>query len=108
EEALGILCISEFKGNVRELQNLIERAVVICDNNLIGREDLEDENDFLGAEFLNGEIYDELLENKLSLKAFESKYINYIFEKEGGSVKKICDILKIDRTTLWRKMKENQ
>ncbi|MEA5085274.1 MAG: helix-turn-helix domain-containing protein, partial [Lachnospiraceae bacterium] len=107
EEALGILCISEFKGNVRELQNLIERAVVICDNNLIGREDLEDENDFFGVENLNDGIYEELMENRLSLKAFENKYINYIFEKEGGSVKKVCDVLKIDRTTLWRKMKEN-
>lgn len=108
EDALNFLANSELKGNVRELQNLIERAVVICDNSLISRDDLEDENDFFGEELLNDGAHEELMENKLSLKAFESKYINYIFEKEGGSVKKVCDVLKIDRTTLWRKMKDNQ
>jgi transcriptional regulator with PAS, ATPase and Fis domain len=108
QDALDFLNNSQFRGNVRELQNLIERAVVICDNNLISQQDLEDDNDSFSEEFLNEGIDEELLRSKLSLKAFESKYINYIFEKEGGSVKKVCDVLKIDRTTLWRKMKESQ
>ena len=108
EKALEVLTSNEFKGNVRELQNLIERAVILCDGDLISEHDFEDEIDAFGDKFLNGGLADEMFEKQCSLKAFENKYIQYVFEKEGGSVKKVCEILKIDRTTLWRKMKESQ
>ncbi|MBW2376051.1 MAG: sigma-54-dependent Fis family transcriptional regulator, partial [Deltaproteobacteria bacterium] len=40
EEALQHLMIYPWPGNVRELENAIERAVVMCDGDLIDREDL--------------------------------------------------------------------
>lgn len=105
-EAIKVLSENEFKGNVRELQNLIERAVILCDKNIIDQKDIIDEDmeDFKNDGTENEE---EFLEKDYSLKELENKYINYIFQREEGSVKKACEILKIDRTTLWRKMKDN-
>lgn len=106
EKALDFLTQNDFRGNVRELQNLIERAVILCDQDLIGKQDFEDETDSGNCAnlYLAGDFFDK----ELSLKEFENKYINHVLEIKGGSIKKVCEILKIDRSTLWRKLKEEQ
>ena len=106
DDAMEYLMKNEFKGNVRELQNVIERAVILCDEKYISKEYFTEELYEKESQVAESTAENMLFEQMLSLKDLEKEYINYVFEKQGGAVKKICDILKIDRSTLWRKMKE--
>ena len=94
-----------YEGNVRELQGMIERAVVICEGKTIGVDDLAvmphpekrkqtDENPSFFAE-------------EQTLKDMEESYIEYIFRKTNGSIKDSSAILGIDRSTLWRRIKKS-
>jgi PAS domain S-box-containing protein len=93
-----------YEGNVRELQGMIERAVVICEGKTISVDDLAvmprsekrhqtDENPSFFAE-------------GKTLKDMEENYIEYIFKKTNGSIKDSSAILGIDRSTLWRRIKK--
>ena len=40
EDAMSVLCRYQFPGNVRELENILERAITLCEDNTITPEDL--------------------------------------------------------------------
>lgn len=102
----------DYQGNVRELQSFIERAVIICETDQIEVNDFNDivkimeEDNYLHEEkdiLSNNEV--NIFEKNMSLKDLEEKYIDYVYNFFDGSVKKTCQVLKIDRSTLWRKKK---
>jgi PAS domain S-box-containing protein len=108
-EALALLRGYPFEGNVRELQGMIERAVVVCEGRVIQVADLvaapnrhdggrDDEAEESGDFFAHGR----------TLKEVEDRYIEHVFQKTNGSVSAASVILGIDRTTLWRRMKEGR
>lgn len=87
-------------GNVRELENAIERAVILCNEKFI------DEADILISENVEREgaassthAFDEML----TLENLEKKYIEYVLEKTGRRKGRAAEILGINRTTLRRK-----
>jgi len=100
EEALGKLTRYDWQGNVRELENAIERAVALSSGNVLTPLDLppaivyqqssEKENHF----------------DNLSLKDLEKRHIRATLEKQDWNYDLVTKILGIGRTTLWRKMKE--
>jgi len=105
-DAIEYLRAYVFEGNVRELQGMIERAVVICEGKIIGASDLAvtlrevsrvmaDES---RSSFVDG----------LTLKDLEDEYIEHVYKKTKGSIKECSAILGIDRTTLWRRIKDKQ
>jgi DNA-binding NtrC family response regulator len=102
-EALAFLRGYPFEGNVRELQGMIERAAVVCENRVIRVADLAaapdrqdgGQDEERGAFFPDGQ----------TLKEIENSYIEHIFQKTNGSISAASLILGIDRTTLWRRMK---
>ncbi|SNS04593.1 PAS domain S-box-containing protein [Anaerovirgula multivorans] len=103
-DALEYLECFNYEGNVRELQGMIERAVITCDGNEMRLENIL-ESDSEGADILTANrsnIFDE----EHTLKELESKYIDYISSKYNNSKQEICNVLGIDRTTLWRKKKK--
>jgi len=113
KEATNHFSKHNYQGNVRELQNLIEQAVILCETSEI---QVSDFNDMLkvdegrdNREIKNAEILEDktsgIFDRNLSLKELEEKYIEHIYAVSKGSVKEICEVLKIDRTTLWRKRK---
>lgn len=104
-KALEALEKYNFYGNVRELQNIIERAVVLTENDYIKEEDLPEE-------IFNREniIIDE---NHLipifvgeDIKSIEKKVIEYTLKKFDGNRKRTAEVLSIGERTLRYKIKE--
>lgn len=109
--AMRYLMEYDYQGNVRELQNFVERAVIICETNEISVDDFNDivkvmkERRMKKSSSLEEEEKEDIFDTGLALKDLEELYISHVYKKHGESAKKACDVLKIDRSTLWRKMK---
>jgi len=96
-DAAEILKSYSYPGNVRELENLMERAVVFAKKELIGPEDLPD---------LAVETFRPQKDRMPPLEEQELNYIKWVLEQVGGNKKKAAEILGIDRVSLWRKLKK--
>jgi DNA-binding NtrC family response regulator len=85
----------EFPGNIRELENIIARAVALADGTDIQVEDL--------PPFLTG--FHSLPEMEIqSLEEMERAHIAKVLRSVGGHRDKAASILGITRSTLWRKI----
>lgn len=97
-EALDYLKNAEWRGNIRELENSIERAVIFCRGNLLTPDDLL----VTPSERQEGDFLEEMAKRELSLEELEKEYIKTLLER-FESKEKVAEILKIDKATLWRK-----
>jgi PAS domain S-box-containing protein len=100
DHALRRLMSHEYPGNVRELENIIEHAFVLCRGNRI---DL----DCLPREILQapeGEHSQVSRQDQTPLGKAEADVITRALRKHGGNRLCAAHELGIDRTTLWRKM----
>jgi DNA-binding NtrC family response regulator len=98
-QALQILANYTYPGNVRELENIIERAVALTDCDLIRPQDLPQDLQQLESDSIEGEGF-------LSLQEMEKRYIEKVLERTGYNKALTAQILNIPRTTLWRKLKD--
>jgi PAS domain S-box-containing protein len=102
EPTLRILLDYDFPGNVRELENMIERAVVLCRQDVITP-------DCLPPEILDDRprptTHSEGTEGDAPLAAAEARAIVAELRRQGGHRRRTAEALGIDKTTLWRKMK---
>ena len=99
-DALDLLKVYEFPGNIRELENIIERGVAISTGPVIEVAHLpEDLRDLSIRTFRkkDGRIP--------SLEEQEKDYIRWVLEEAGGNQTQAAQILGIDRVSLWRKLK---
>ena len=91
-----------FPGNIRELENLIERAIVLSTEKKITLAQLPPS---LTDHSVSVMRFDK---NKLpTLYEQEIKYIEWVLDRCGGNRTKAADILGIDRVSLWRKIKKH-
>jgi two-component system, NtrC family, response regulator AtoC len=97
-QALDILLHYNFPGNIRELENIIQRAVALAEGDLIRIEDLPSDLQKLEFNSLDGE-------GLLSLEEVEKQHIARVLEKTDHNKALSSKILNLPRTTLWRKMK---
>ncbi len=100
--AVKVLMQHKWKGEVRELENVIERAVIFCSGDFITLKDLppnfQQQSEFTGV--LNTGSLEEAVRNyekDLIMKALESNEFN----KE-----KTAEVLQVGLSTLYRKLKE--
>jgi DNA-binding NtrC family response regulator len=109
KEAIQKLESNEWKGNVRELENALERAVVLSSSELIQSEDLpSEENPFSPPPPSERELLEMSFhqEKPVTLEELSKKYIQYIFDKNEGAKEQTAKDLGIDRKTLYRKLKD--
>jgi NtrC-family two-component system response regulator AlgB len=97
DEVLRIFRNYPWPGNIRELRNVIERAVILSDGKPIGPELLPEH---MGSKKALLRIGD-----PVSLEAIEEQHIRRVLE-ETSSLQSAAAILGIDQATLWRKRKQ--
>jgi DNA-binding NtrC family response regulator len=95
-KALAILQRYNWPGNIRELENIIQRAVIMCDR-IVEVEHLPDSLKY------NVDFSEERL---ISLKEMEKRHIQYVLNATNNNKTKAAKILQIDRKTLREKLKE--
>jgi transcriptional regulator with PAS, ATPase and Fis domain len=98
-QALQILLGYTFPGNIRELENIIERGVALTDCDQIRPQDLPQDIQRLEFDTIEGE-------GLLPLEELEKRYIARVLERTGYNKGLTAQVLNIPRTTLWRKLKE--
>ncbi|MDZ7341303.1 MAG: sigma-54 dependent transcriptional regulator [candidate division KSB1 bacterium] len=96
----------DWPGNVRELKNVIERAVILCQDDTITEEHLPVELQVAAEEEPRGGITPSVPGESLSLQDIERKHILEILEKFDGNKSKAARVLNISRSTLREKLKQ--
>ena len=96
-EAMETLLKYDWPGNIRELRNVIERAIVVCDEQIITPKHFT---------FPFRDRGESLALNDYSLEGAEKMQIERVLNQTGWQISKAAEILKIDRTTLYNKLKK--
>ncbi len=97
QRALGLLTSYHWPGNIRELRNVIERAVVIARGRMIGAEELTFLNPHAGVCSLG----------PMTLEELEINHIKAALDACNGNISRASRWLGVDRSTLMRKMKRH-
>jgi DNA-binding NtrC family response regulator len=101
EEVVSILMNYDFPGNVRELENIIERGVALTNGTAIETGHLPEDLRELSIKTFRRK------EGKIpSLEEQEEAYIKWVLHEVGGNKTLAAQILGIDRVSLWRKLKK--
>ncbi|MCL4473999.1 MAG: sigma-54 dependent transcriptional regulator [Actinobacteria bacterium] len=98
---IGLLMNYDFPGNVRELENIVERGVALANDRVVEMAHLPDDLKDLDIKTFRRKEgrYPTLAEQELS-------YIRWVLQETGGNKTLTAGILGIDRVSLWRKIKK--
>jgi transcriptional regulator with PAS, ATPase and Fis domain len=91
--AMKLLESFDYPGNVRELENMIERAIVVGNGKVIRLKDLP-----MGREMISSSIE--------SLEELEKKHVSKILEKYSWNISRSAKALNVDRATLYNKIRK--
>jgi DNA-binding NtrC family response regulator len=109
-EALAYLKEQPWPGNVRELQNAVERAVILTSNRVVDVEDFTSTGGVApeppctsppAAASPSPYPFEEM-----SLEEVERRHIEHTMRAQGGQKTKASEVLGINRTTLWKKLRQ--
>lgn len=106
DDALEVLSNHYFKGNIRELRNILSRAVVLSDTDTI-------DSSTISACFMQSknntatpslENENQAINKTMDLKSHEKIYINNLLDQHHGDKNRVADILGISLRSLYRKL----
>ncbi|MBP1666734.1 MAG: ATPase, partial [Bacteroidetes bacterium] len=97
-QSLDKLMDYSWPGNIRELQNTIEKAVILSDSSVIKPEDL----------YLRPVSQSRSFDSVATLEEMEKRMINMAIENNNGNLTAAADQLGITRQTLYNRLKKNQ
>lgn len=97
-EVLKLLLAHDFPGNVRELLNLIEQAVILCKGSEIGL-------DLMPKAFLLEDNGKEKVTRRRSSKSPDLEVLSEVISRHKGNRSGAAQELGVDRSTLWRWVK---
>jgi DNA-binding NtrC family response regulator len=98
-QAMDVLMHYTYPGNVRELENIIQRAVALADDETVRVNQLPPDLLSLAFSPFHGS-------GMVSLEEMERCHIQRVLETTGYNKHLTCHILGLPRTTLWRKIKK--
>lgn len=97
DSALKALEAYHWPGNIRELEHLVERAVILCDENQIQTKDMR----FSKSQAIHVET------SNLNLDANEKQLISKALQQYQGNISKAAKSLGITRASLYRRMEKH-
>ena len=100
DEVISLFMSYDFPGNVRELEHIIERAVILADDKTIESRHLPER--FGKADYPSADATKEII----PLAEMEKQYILKVLETNQGNKSKTAELLGISRSALWRKLKQ--
>jgi transcriptional regulator with PAS, ATPase and Fis domain len=100
EQAASVLMAHNYRGNIRELRNILSRAVILADTNIIEKPVIE--------ECLNSYETPQDSQAHLDLKTLEDNYLQKLLREHGGDKAKVASIAGISVRSLYRKLQEDQ
>jgi transcriptional regulator with PAS, ATPase and Fis domain len=102
-ETTELLARYRWPGNIRELQNAIQQAVILCSDGRIMRADLPAR---ITGDHAAPTSFNELASRRMALEAVEREYARAVLASVGGHRGEAAAILNVDRKTLARKLEE--
>lgn len=109
--AMRILQSKKWKGNIRELENEIERAVLMCNTDLITPDDLSNENNNENSVSFSHLplLWSEYREYKSKIcSELDKKYITQLLEQSNNNVSLASKIAKMERIQVYRLLKNEE
>jgi DNA-binding NtrC family response regulator len=104
DEAMECLQKYPWPGNIRELQNAIQRAIILCRDNRILPADLPPK--IAGGDYAAPSL-EELVARRMTVDELEQQYIRAVVASVDGNKTEAAAILGIDRKTLYRKLEND-
>lgn len=99
-KAMARIVSQQWQGNVRELENAVERAVILSEGAVIDETEIPAMRPQEFAQFQK-RAFDELI----TLDELKDRYMQFVLEKTKGKKEKAAQILGINRRTLYRREK---
>lgn len=100
-EVIETLQRYDFPGNVRELENIVERGVALAGGNTMGLAQIPDD-----LRSLDMQTFRKSVGKYASMEEVEKSYIQWILKETGFNKTAAAKALGIDRVSLWRKIKK--
>ncbi|MDR4507167.1 MAG: sigma-54 dependent transcriptional regulator [Candidatus Brocadiaceae bacterium] len=109
-EAMKVLLSYHWPGNVRQLKNAIESAVVLTNNKILGIDDLpeeirQSENHFVPPH-ISGQALSFRDAKRFVIENFERDFIKRKLDENGGNISQTAEALDMHRQNLQQKMRE--